>query len=711
LSFRDQLTSFNTFEKIIEREKKECAASISSYRRAIKPVDYTDYSRYIELDPRPLVSRQTTTTTIRYNTKMFQSYDSIMMRRVSTGEEHQAEEEEETEQQPLLLKNGPPQRQIIQKEQLEESPSLANNNNTNNDTNYYYSHLTSKTAGNNRITTIGLLPLLMVVAVASVLLFLATPGDYPSVESASFMTAMDRTSSASSTTVSSQSSSATLDVLGMAHATTTTMSTSITATTTATTTTATISSTLSERGQSLKPGRDDLAAFALAVASPYHPINNPTGYLVMLVAENKLMYPALAARMEQVLFVKQPPQWVFNYGDMRGQVTLRTQLAHMMERSWIAAPVDPDSLVVQSGAGAILDSLAWILANEGDALLLTSPAYPAFAADFAIHGKMTTYYIPTTAEHMYEPNAADLNAVYDQAVAAGHVPRIFVICQPNNPVGRIYSAEAMTIMMEWALSKPTLHVVSDEIYGNSVFPGEHVTSAAEVMWNKATKKNHDHRHHQKEDKDDKDDNDSPTTTTTTTTTYLGDRVHIVAGLSKDWGMSGFRVGSLFTHNSELLHAMEMLSYYDSVSQWTQYGISQLLDDSVNYDGGGGGWVEWYLDENKRRLEETYHACVKALSRIGVTVFGQTKGALFAWADFSSLLHNGQSEQELWWELFQDARILLTSGQSCHGEKPGMFRVVYPWPEGGVVAMEELGDRLVQWKAARSNNSGEKRVVV
>ena len=40
------------------------------------------------------------------------------------------------------------------------------------------------------------------------------------------------------------------------------------------------------------------------------------------------------------------------------------------------------------------------------------------------------------------------------------------------------------------------------------------------------------------------------------TRYPGDRVHIVAGLSKDWGISGFRVGTLFTHNTELVTALE-----------------------------------------------------------------------------------------------------------------------------------------------------------
>lgn len=70
------------------------------------------------------------------------------------------------------------------------------------------------------------------------------------------------------------------------------------------------------------------------------------------------------------------------------------------------------------------------------------------------------------------------------------------------------------------------------------------------------------------------------------------------------------------------------------------------------------------------------------------------------ADFSSLLQEGQTEKELWMELFQDAKIIFTTGSSCNEDKPGTFRVVYPWPEGGPIAMKEMGDRLVRWKALR-----------
>ena len=83
----------------------------------------------------------------------------------------------------------------------------------------------------------------------------------------------------------------------------------------------------------------------------------------------------------------------------------------------------------------------------------------------------------------------------------------------------IYDRETLENMIYWALEKG-IHVGSDEIYANSTFPDQTMISAADVM-------------HEKNNGQSK---------------YLSDYVHIVAGMSKDFGMSGFRIGWLISHN-------------------------------------------------------------------------------------------------------------------------------------------------------------------
>jgi hypothetical protein len=80
------------------------------------------------------------------------------------------------------------------------------------------------------------------------------------------------------------------------------------------TTTTPQESSLSTRGQGVQAARDDLAMFMKGAMDPYDPIDNPDGYLVMLVAENKLMWKEMAWKIEAVQEANPLPQWIFNYG-------------------------------------------------------------------------------------------------------------------------------------------------------------------------------------------------------------------------------------------------------------------------------------------------------------------------------------------------------------------------------------------------------------
>ena len=430
-------------------------------------------------------------------------------------------------------------------------------------------------------------------------------------------------------------------------------------------------SAISIRGQGIKVVRDDLPLFEKGTEDPYHPIDNPDGYLVMLVAENKLMWKEMAAKIESIQVSHTLPEWVFTYGDMGGEKKFKHSMANMMKR-WIHSPVDPTYLRLQAGAGSILDQLSYILADTNDGVIITGPGYPAFPSDFAIYGHAKLYVAPTQAANGYVPTIEELDECYDRSTKAGSPPKIFVICQPNNPTGTIYPKEAMQMMISWALDKK-LHIISDEIYALSTLPSYNTTSAADIMFEWEQQSNN------------KNSNNNPSEL------YLGDYVHIVSGLSKDWGMSGFRVGYVFSHNTELLRAMDIVGYYQAVSSYTQHVLSYVFEDDA--------FVDWYINENRKRLHDTYSALEEALSLIDVPLV-PSQGGIFAWADFSALLKENQTEKELWMELFDDVKVALTSGESCYGDKPGMFRIVYGWPEGGRAAMEEFGRRLVRWKAQR-----------
>jgi aspartate/methionine/tyrosine aminotransferase len=210
-------------------------------------------------------------------------------------------------------------------------------------------------------------------------------------------------------------------------------------------------SSLSERAQEIKPLRGDLAVFTAGIMDPYHPTENKDGYLVMLVAENKLMHSELAAKVQGVSSSgSSMPQWVFDYGDLGGQADFKASVAKVMQR-WIKPHVNPYNLRFQAGAGSILDCLAFGLANPDDGVLVAGPNYPAFTSDFGLKSNVRLHVAGTRASNNYEPTVQEVDDAFERSMAAGNPPKILIICQPNNPTGAIYSPEAMRVQIIWAL--------------------------------------------------------------------------------------------------------------------------------------------------------------------------------------------------------------------------------------------------------------------
>ena len=184
-------------------------------------------------------------------------------------------------------------------------------------------------------------------------------------------------------------------------------------------------SQLSARGiLAQKPGRDDLEQFMKGLSDPFHPVDNKDGYLVLLVAENKLNISMIMKKFKEASECESIPDWVAGYGDMRGSKPFRTALAAMMEETFIKAPVDDECLVTQvspverlavvcsrrrkiqiihtrahtqAGCGSILETLAWCLADPGDAVILPAPMYSAFPNDFQARARWVFSPLPYSA--------------------------------------------------------------------------------------------------------------------------------------------------------------------------------------------------------------------------------------------------------------------------------------------------------------------------
>lgn len=150
---------------------------------------------------------------------------------------------------------------------------------------------------------------------------------------------------------------------------------------------------------------------------------------------------------------------------------------------------------------------------------------------------------------------------------------------------------------------------------------------------------------------------------------LGEDVHFVWALSKDFGSSGFRVGILYTHNNKILSAFGNINMFSSVSHPMQAIVAELLSND--------SFVDHFLDKSRKLLRASYDIVTKALDEISIPYVSAVSG-IFVYCDFSSVLSENtfQGENQLATLFEEYARIVMTPGGSQKDMKPGYFRICY-----------------------------------
>jgi len=140
---------------------------------------------------------------------------------------------------------------------------------------------------------------------------------------------------------------------------------------------------LSDRGARAagSPLRIDYAAYREAVENLYDPIDNPTGALPLNVAENRLSWPELEAKIETITATHEIPPWVPGYTAARGSPEFREAAASFIAEHLTGCPIDPEHLGVSAGATSVIEMTSFILADAGDVAVIPAPCYPVYRQD------------------------------------------------------------------------------------------------------------------------------------------------------------------------------------------------------------------------------------------------------------------------------------------------------------------------------------------
>lgn len=151
-----------------------------------------------------------------------------------------------------------------------------------------------------------------------------------------------------------------------------------------------------------------------------------------------------------------------SYGPPEGSRALREQIARLHN-------VDPDWVVVTTGASEALSIMLCLAAEPGCAVALPDPGYPAtevLAKAWSI--KLQPYGV--LREHGYELSTATIRNVIDSAT------RLVIVNSPHNPTGAVMSHEDIQ-RLALELASKDIPIVADEVFHNLYF-GKGQSSAA-----------------------------------------------------------------------------------------------------------------------------------------------------------------------------------------------------------------------------------------
>jgi aspartate aminotransferase len=169
------------------------------------------------------------------------------------------------------------------------------------------------------------------------------------------------------------------------------------------------------------------------------------------------------------------PEWISDAGiqGIRGGGTRYTPVAGMPElRKAIAdhlsaragRAMDPEGVVVSSGAKQALFNAVFALAGPGDEVLVATPYWTSYP-QMVVLSRAEPVFVQGAPERNLKLTPEDLDAV------ATPRTRILMFSTPSNPTGAVYSLEELTALAEWARDRD-VWLLSDEIYREICFNNE-----------------------------------------------------------------------------------------------------------------------------------------------------------------------------------------------------------------------------------------------
>jgi len=306
-----------------------------------------------------------------------------------------------------------------------------------------------------------------------------------------------------------------------------------------------------------------------------------------------------------------------HYTSNSGMQELREALSRKYDALY-GVRFDPESeLLITVGGSEALQLAMIALLNPGDEVIVVEPSYVAYKPAVVFAGGVPVV-VETRAENNFEVTGADIEAKVTPKT------RMIFIGYPNNPTGAVLPRERLMEIAAVA-EKHDLLVVSDELYDRLIYAGFQQICFSSLPGMK-------------------------------------DRTILIAGFSKNYAMTGWRVGFIAA-NPTLLAAIRKVHQYIIMSAPTvaQFAAIEALEN------GDAAVEQMRLAYDARR-----RLLVGGLNSIGLPTF-EPKGAFYCFPDIRP---TGLTSEEFSEALIHEEQVAAVPGSAFGACGEGYVRMAY-----------------------------------
>ena len=300
---------------------------------------------------------------------------------------------------------------------------------------------------------------------------------------------------------------------------------------------------------------------------------NRQGLIPLWVGEGDLTTPDFIAEAARLSLANGETFYTYQ----RGIPELRETIARYMTRVYGAAPgggaFDPERFFVTVGGMHALQIAMRLIAGPGDEMIVPSPAWPNFEGAIALTGARSVN-VPMVSGQRWSLDIERLEKAITPAT------RAIIVNSPGNPTGFTATREELVAILEMARRR-SLWIVADEIYGRLVYQGERAPSFHDVM--------------------------AP-----------DDRILFLQTLSKNWAMTGWRIGWL-----EAPPALGPV--IENIVQYTTSGVPVFIQRAAIAAIEGG---EAFIAGQIARMRQSRDIICDGLAKTGRVRFAQPEAAFY-----------------------------------------------------------------------------------